>query len=615
MNPLTSPTPDPQVALLPAAVLRAFGTPRFHTDGDVAAVQYAADGTLWSVEETGVLRHWGADGQSLARSFLSDLETLWTFSPDAVWLASASDDLILWETATGQLLDRFPQASWVTAVTFSADRSLIATGHDDGSVRVWDAASRHAVAELPRHGGPVSALAFHPGNQLLASAGEDLLIQLWDLATKQVRTTLRGHTDRIPAMAWHPDGRILVSAGWDTTARVWDTQTAEPMVLLNSHAEQVVALAMSPDGKLLACADSDNAIHVWNDLTGAKTLKVLSGHAGEVRTLSFRPDGQRLASAGADQSIHVWDPRSGQLLAGQHTEGRTALAVVPAPSGLRLASTCGGTLLQVWDAATGQAVPPTNEAGADQALAASPDGRFLATGGADTKVRVWSPADGQLLGALEGQRGPVAALAFASDNRKLASGCATDGTVWVWVADNKEVILLIPEAADGCSVEALAWHPSGKQLACGGIDYLATSGSDGAISIWDMVEKQRVGGFPSGVVSLAYHPSGDRLAGASLQEVVLVWDLTAPDREPLSLAGHHDRVTAVAYSPDGKHLASAGDDRSVRLWDGATGAALGARLLDTPVQALAFAPDGRTLFTGNGNTTSYAISVNALLDS
>src|SRR5205823_12544135 len=130
--------------------------------------------------------------------------------------------------------------------------------------------------------------------------------------------------------------------------------------------------------------------------------------------------------AGADQSIHLWDPWTGRLLAGQHTQGRTALGLIPAPGGPRLASTCGGTALAVWDVATGQAVPPTNEAGADQALAVSPDGRFLATGGADTKIRLWSAADGQLLGTLEGQRGAVAALAFASDSRKLASASASD---------------------------------------------------------------------------------------------------------------------------------------------------------------------------------------------
>src|SRR5438477_8744307 len=81
---------------LPALVRRRFGESRFHTDGEVAGLAFAPDDTLWSVEETGVLRQWAADGQPMARHFLSDLETLWGFSPDARWLASASDTLLLW---------------------------------------------------------------------------------------------------------------------------------------------------------------------------------------------------------------------------------------------------------------------------------------------------------------------------------------------------------------------------------------------------------------------------------------------------------------------------------------------------------------------------------------
>ena len=95
---------------------RAFGEPRFHTDGDVAAVAFAADGSVWSIDEAGVLRHWAADGRQLARHFLSDLETLWAFSPDAGLLASGNDDLLLWDAAGGQLVRRIEQDSWVTAV-------------------------------------------------------------------------------------------------------------------------------------------------------------------------------------------------------------------------------------------------------------------------------------------------------------------------------------------------------------------------------------------------------------------------------------------------------------------------------------------------------------------
>ena len=82
-TPATTQTPpDARLGALPL-VHRVFGEPRFHTDGDVAAVAFAADGSLWSIDEAGLLRHWAADGKVLGRHFLSDLETLWCFSPDA----------------------------------------------------------------------------------------------------------------------------------------------------------------------------------------------------------------------------------------------------------------------------------------------------------------------------------------------------------------------------------------------------------------------------------------------------------------------------------------------------------------------------------------------------
>src|SRR5262249_54824391 len=150
----------------------------------------------------------------------------------------------------------------------------------------------------------------------------------------------------------------------------------------------------------------------------------------------------------------------------QHTQGRSAVALIEAPPG-RLSSTCGGTSLQVWDLATGQPVPPTSGSGFGNALAASPDGKYLATGGGDKLIRLWDAATGTLAHTLQGQGGAVAALAFSPDSQMVASACASDGTVWVWRLANQEVALLIVEAAEGCSVEALAWHPDSQRLAVG----------------------------------------------------------------------------------------------------------------------------------------------------
>src|SRR5579859_6245642 len=85
-------------------VTRVFGDLRFHTDGDLLALAFTTPEILWSVEEPGVLRQWNvASGQPLGSAFLSDLETLWSFSTDAHVLASANDEVSLWDPATGQL--------------------------------------------------------------------------------------------------------------------------------------------------------------------------------------------------------------------------------------------------------------------------------------------------------------------------------------------------------------------------------------------------------------------------------------------------------------------------------------------------------------------------------
>src|SRR5947209_2642897 len=92
-----------------------FGNPRLHTDGEVLALAFAPDGTLWSVEEAGVARRWNpASGQPLAWHSLSDLETVWGFSGDLRLAAGGSDDLTLWDPSTGQLLDTLSSPSWVT---------------------------------------------------------------------------------------------------------------------------------------------------------------------------------------------------------------------------------------------------------------------------------------------------------------------------------------------------------------------------------------------------------------------------------------------------------------------------------------------------------------------
>lgn len=611
----------------PAALVQVFGMEPFHTDGELLALGFAPDGTLWSVEDPGVLRHWDPAGsRQLAWHALDDLATLWCFSADCRWAASGSDELSLWDVTAGDLRAAFQPPSWVTSLAFTSDGKVLASGHDDGIIRLWDAEGRRMLREYRgQHRRPISALAFSPDGQTLASAGEDKLIHLWDITTEEVRLTLAGHSDRIPALIWNPTQPRLYSVGWDTTARVWDTTTGEPVILLNAHASQVYALAINRAGSLLACADSANAIRVW-DLEQNRVVRTWADQGAEVRSLSFAPDGRILASGGADRVVRIRDVRRESPSAEQADplESRSGLAV--APDSGRVFSLSAGADLRVWETASGRPAIDLAEAGKLRAFALSPDGRWVAgslavevheeqlrKGGAGIlSLFLWDAASGQRVRPLDGQVPPITALAFSPDSRTLASAGYTRSDVWLWDVASGQPALLIPNALEGCSIEAVAFHPRGNVLAVGGFDWMATGGSDGAVALWDLTEKRLLVTFGFGTTALAIHPGGTRLATASLANSLQVWEVPGGDLLA-ELKGHTDAVTCVAYSPDGRLLASGADDHTLRLWNAATDALLAVTTLDTQVKALCFAPDSASLFTGNANTSCYQLSVQKLL--
>jgi WD40 repeat protein len=593
---------------------RPYGEPLFHTESEVAALCYGSDNTLWSIEEAGILRQWAPDGRFRNRHYLSDLETMWAFSPDARLLASSNEQVVLWDVASAKPKHHFslPEDCWVLSLCFSHDGKLLAGGDEDGQVRIWNVQTKELVAELDAHKQSVFALAFRPDGKVLATAGDDRLIQLWDVDTKKSIQTLVSHSDRIPALVWHPKGDLLISAGWDTTARVWQPPRPDPLMLLNTHSDQVHTLAYSPDGSLLATADSDFGIHVWSDPKSAKARYVLNGHSEEIRCMAFSPDNLRLATAGADRIVHIWDMRTGQLLAGPNPRARHGIALIDCPENHMLVSTAG-TVIHGWDLESAEPIWTPNLSEPVVSVAASPDGKLLATSTTSPDVQIWDIATRGPKTVLSHTKGPISALTFSADSKYLATASVTDGLVWLWKMGTPEAILVIPEAADASTLETIAFHPNNKWLAVGGMDWLATGGSDGAVCIWDLEARDKLMTFSTGVTSLAFDPAGRYLAGGSITQTVILWDLSL-EKKIFELPGHQDRIGAVLFSPDGSWLVSASDDSTVRVWNVLSGALAIARQFDSAIQSLAFSPDGKYLYTGNGNTTCYRLEMRKLME-
>jgi WD40 repeat protein len=596
---------------LPDYVERVYGEAELRVCSDVLALAFDRDGALWSVEEQGVLRRWSSQGRLQGRHYLSDLMTVWSFSAQAQYVAGGSDEVLIWDVRSGECVGRWSGGEWITALAWGTSGAWLASGHEDGSVRLWDVRRGQLLRSWAGRGQPCAAVAPSPDGTLLAAAGEDRHIYVWDLTTGELRAHWQGHPDRIAALTWSPDGRWLISAGWDSSARVWQVGQADPLMLLNSHAEQVVALAYSPDGRYLACADSDFAIHLWADPVQAQLAGILRGHADEVRCLAFSPDGQRLASASADGVILIWDVEQRTVAAGGSCGHRHRLACL-AGERLRLASVFAGRA-RLWDAETGAPAEPCPNLNA-YSVAASPEGRYLAFGGTDHFTHLYDlsrPDAPPVL--LEATKPPIGQLAFAPDGRRLAHTSPADGLVWIWNTASAQPELILIEAADGCTLEGLCFHPDGQRLAAGGLDYLATGQRSGAVVVWHLPTREQRYVLDTGVTALAVDPQGRWWIGAGLDGQVYLWD-AATGQETLVLPGPSGRLLDVACSPCGRYIAACGEDQTVRIWTPHDGQTRIIREMEMTVEALVFSPDGRRLFLALANGMACAVRLAAFLE-
>jgi WD40 repeat protein len=560
----------------------------------VRCVAFSPDGTrIASASDDRSVKVWDAAMGEEVRTLTGHADMVWgvAFSPDGMRIASASLDgtVRVWDAASGQethtLTGHRWQAFWrpeqsgrVFDVAFSPDSTRIASASmDDGTVRLWDAASGRGTLTI-KGGGylAVTGVAFSPdGKRIASGGGEAGTIKVWDAATGDNWPTFKAHNGWTERVAFSPDGTRIASAGGDQTVRVWDAASGQETHTLRGHTEVVWGVAFSPDGTRIASAGGDQTVRIWDVASdqGQETL-TLTGRAAHFQRVAFSPDGTRIASAGwIDRTVRLWDAATGQELLTLRGHGGPVRCVAFSPDGKRLASAGAGTA-RVWDLATGHEAltlrgrfrgvsdPAFSRDGSIvlgvSGLAFSPDGSRIASADAgDQTVRLWDAATGQEMLTLTGHRAGVRCVAFSPDGTRIASG-GGDQTVKIWDAATGEFVL--PLTGHSSSVEGVAFSPDGTRI--------ASASRDQTVKVWDVATRQAVltlTGHSAGVTSVAFSPDGSRIASASDDRSVKVWD-AATGEEVLTLKGHRAGVRCVAFSPDGSRIASASLDGTVRVW-------------------------------------------------
>jgi serine/threonine protein kinase/WD40 repeat protein len=562
------------------------------------------------------LDHWS---NSAARSFKDHSGPAYAvaFSPDGRLLASAGGgnpyyanpqavispgEVLLRDFATGRVLHKLKgHKNIVTALAFSPDGKVLATGGHDATVTLWDVATGvpRQTFPAPHAQHEAGAVGFAPGGRHLCASwvqyaplsGPDVSVSVvWSLGPRRqvhsLTTTNAGFchdgselyfvdpkpsqkvqrlnlaslevsdlvsmpiaNSQIWGLAESSGGRYLaVVTQWH--ALVWDLLSKQLIQQLPvPHGTERVVI--SPDEQLFCTFGRSNAVRVFETASG-QTVATLLGHSQKVAGAVFSPDSRWLATSSFDGGVRIFPARRNPRGLSIRTEETQIAAVRFSSDGaeVQTAGWIGSRAVEAWDARTGlrsfthRLAVAKNRVWPRGDFAFSRDGRLLAAPTEEDSrvVAIWDAKSGKKVVALARQPSTLTALAFSQGGALLATAYFTPfgGHFQLWEAATGKPVG--PPRTIGHFVSAIAFSHDDKRLAVGGQPWLS------------LLDAARSRTQEQAVAITLSRPS------------VTIWNLEAAG-EKIELLESLQSL-ALAFSPDDRQLAAADYLRSqVHIWD------------------------------------------------
>jgi WD40 repeat protein/biotin carboxyl carrier protein len=224
-------------------------------------------------------------------------------------IASGSDDgtVRIWhrkEQGERRVLQHPAPVRAVACTPQDAEANLVLSGANDGKGRLWDLDQAGAARELQgQHRGAMTCVAFSPGGQWCLTGGDDRDIMLWDVSTGVLKY-------RFPA----GHRGAVTSAGRDNTLRLWTLgqEGARLERTIDRRSGDVANLGVSPDGKQ-ALFEQGKRLSLLDishpDCPTDAVLQTSSGGANFTTFALFSPDARLILTAGASNGrLQLWRP-------------------------------------------------------------------------------------------------------------------------------------------------------------------------------------------------------------------------------------------------------------------------------------------------------------------
>ena len=561
------------------------------------------------------------------------------FSPDGTRLASGSfREVKLWKLADGKpvasavkaastpasadLIKKIATAGKVVVLSsaMSADGKQVVTGCEDGSVRVWDAATAKQVMELRGNVAAAKKMAeldWTIAAQTLEQAFQKSEIARIEAQDKALDILLGKAKEAIVTM-----NKVLPEKQKAVTPTTEAKTTAQKAV-----DEVTAKIKAAPGGKADAALEKQlkdaQEKFITANMTEVSALAAVSAAQSNVK--DAEDDVKRITDSKAANAKSVaaanvaiaaaktlQDKATADLAAAKLALTKTSakpIAVSFSADAARVASLFDDGVLRVWGAATGTPIEEsTGNTAAITTLSSAPDGSFVATKAVTQSVGSSAPRWG--LERKIDQKGLFAdrvnAVRFSPDGKTLATGGGElsrgGDIIFFEVATGKATQKWKEKHTD--TVLCLDFSPDGKRLASGGADkiarvtdiatgkqlnlfeghthhvmgiafrsdgrVLATAGAEGTVVTWDMIigeRKRKIEGWTKEVTSLQFIGATNQIVTSAGDNKIRI--VTDDGTEVRAMANLPDFMQAAVSVPNGSAIIGGGEDSMLRVWDGA----------------------------------------------
>ena len=507
------------------------------------------DITTWELPEGAISR--------LGQGILLDVE----FSPDGAYLTVATKiGFWIYDTTT-----MAPRALWGTdrgmfnIATFSPDMRWIATGDQDGIVKVWDTQNGQCVKKID-----------------------------WDRSERQWR-------DSVLHVRFSPDDQYLAASGFGHSAvYAWRTNSETPLAnftiedpKFDDYSKKDVdydrnfPIAFSPRGNLFASVSAPDTVTI-SDINTGEDIANLTGHTAPLHSLLFSPCGQYLAGANLGATVQVWDIQNESVVMTPTTyEGNRVRLAYTADETLRVADVHGDKVV-IWDASKGEKLDVFETEGyTDQVSRFSRDGTQFAVCSTQGDVEVWKVGIPSTVVSSSGFKSTAYSVAFLEEGTALVSShWGTTGKVF-WDIATREMQRVLPPLTERAGLQ--------KRMALSPCEeLLAVDTADANIEVWHIPSETLIAELTEHEnrgITLAFSPTGEYLVSGGWADEVYVWD-TAHWEKQHKLIAHTGWVVDIAFHPDGKLFVTSSRDMdgTARLWNAETGEQVAPLPLPDPLE-------------------------------